>query len=1128
MSSPSQPPPTGAGDAPGDARSLAALYAKAKALREAEERNKLARARADAILASQGKGPKPQQKPRELSAAEKRSLVLGKVFQRSWAWTVGFFAWWLFVSCVGTYFFTRGFLLTRLVLEEKSACGEVPGGEGLSAVGRGGAENGCWAEKSFDKAVVLVIDALRYDFTVPQDNSTGQVLQCHNALPVLHESVLAHPENAFLLPFIADPPTTTLQRLKGLTTGTLPTFMEAGSNFAGTAIEEDNLLMQLKDQGKRIVHLGDDTWTALFPGYFEPQLSHAYDSFNVWDLHTVDEGVIEHIHPLLKEKKGEWDVLIGHFLGVDHAGHRYGPDHPAMKAKLQQMDKVIREVVESLDDDTLLVVMGDHGMDSKGDHGGESDDEVEAALWMYSRKGIFGRTDPKDLFPPATAKERAVNQIDLVPTLSLLLGVPIPFNNLGHPIEAAFAGRAGNNWGRLADVAAVTAAGIKRYQSAYFKARGVEESGGTKDLWERAQNAMHAAGVATKKAAKEEYVRKAYGLFAEYQHKTLEECKAMWARFDVTSMGLGIGILVGSLLALISFARNVTRESEPEDAIIDEKLEEAEKKLAEQGVQPDVEVDEDEKKEDFTRSTVQGAGIGALAGVAMGITGAMVDADTTITNGALLCSAIGSLLGAFAAQIGSKLPFRNPLPTNIWSIVSLLFPTLLAAGFGSNSYTIWEDKTLLFFLTTLGVLFLAASLKVEDKTQRILGITQSCLFIMLGWGSSWSTLCREEQMPFCSSTFYSSSTSSTSAPWSLVIPWLIAALLPDIIKSYLKGTKSYEGFAPLFIGVGLRMGLVLNALYWTLDVADDAEWITSLPAGSLKAIRVSIARTVIGLGWVVGPVAWSRAPPCVKISTTVETVDEGSQQATSRSEPAEPVNGQAAIATRITAPQAPRKKTTITILGFSNAHGSLYLLLLSSLLLPLLLLQKPMGALALSLAFWQILSLAELLDVLDLRSSPVAAVSLALLGQLAYFKTGHQATLASLQWDAAFVPFYDVIYPWSPLMVVANTLAGPILSTLSLPLLVSWKVEARQQPRRLAGEVGRMMAWYLLVWGGWAGVSAGMAGHLRRHLMLYRVFSPRWMLGALEAGFVGLLGVVVVGWAVWRGEGSVGGVFGWE
>lgn len=44
----------------------------------------------------------------------------------------------------------------------------------------------------------------------------------------------------------------------------------------------------------------------------------------------------------------DWDVLIAHFLGVDHCGHRFGPDHPAMAEKLTQMDGVIRSVSKHL------------------------------------------------------------------------------------------------------------------------------------------------------------------------------------------------------------------------------------------------------------------------------------------------------------------------------------------------------------------------------------------------------------------------------------------------------------------------------------------------------------------------------------------------------------------------------------------------------------------------------------------------------------------------------------------------------------------------------------------------------------------------------------------------------------
>jgi hypothetical protein len=42
-------------------------------------------------------------------------------------------------------------------------------------------------------------------------------------------------------------------------------------------------------------------------------------------------------------------------------------------SKQQQMNVVLKQVVDALDSDTLLVALGDHGMDPKGDHSGGSD-----------------------------------------------------------------------------------------------------------------------------------------------------------------------------------------------------------------------------------------------------------------------------------------------------------------------------------------------------------------------------------------------------------------------------------------------------------------------------------------------------------------------------------------------------------------------------------------------------------------------------------------------------------------------------------------------------------------------------------------------------------------------------------
>ncbi|PTB72799.1 hypothetical protein M440DRAFT_1394619 [Trichoderma longibrachiatum ATCC 18648] len=291
-----------------DYRAIAKQFAKAKAAREAREAR-------DAEAVEKGLPTEKEQTEILERQRERLNARRKRAYERRWWWTAAFWAWLLAVHGVGIWLFASGFLLTRLVLEDKSSCAAPPVEAASSPGAALDVAGGCWHPKQFDRAVVILIDALRYDFTVPEDPATAHAF--HNALPFLYETAVEAPQNAFLRPFIADPPTTTLQRLKGLTTGTLPTFIDAGSNFAGTAIDEDNLLMQLRDAGKKIAHLGDDTWWSLFPDHFEANISKAYDSFNVWDLHTVDNGVIDNIFPLLESsREGRWDLLIGHCLGI--------------------------------------------------------------------------------------------------------------------------------------------------------------------------------------------------------------------------------------------------------------------------------------------------------------------------------------------------------------------------------------------------------------------------------------------------------------------------------------------------------------------------------------------------------------------------------------------------------------------------------------------------------------------------------------------------------------------------------------------------------------------------------------------------------------------------------------------
>ncbi|KAK1088825.1 mannose-ethanolamine phosphotransferase gpi13 [Friedmanniomyces endolithicus] len=979
----------------------------------------------------------------DLKAQNQRAAVQ---FKAQHALVVAFFLLLFVFHALGIYLFCSGFLLSRLVLQDRSQC-DLPPIEVQHGHSVGSIESGCWHPKSFDKAVVILVDALRYDFTVPFQPRPGddQPRHFHNALPVLYET-------------------------SGLTTGTLPTFIDAGSNFAGTAIDEDNLVEQLYKAGKKVVHIGDDTWHSLFPGYFEPNLTKPFDSFNVWDLHTVDNGVNEHLFPLLEDNmQGRWDVIIGHYLGVDHAGHRYGPNHPAMHEKLKQMDDILRRMIDKLDDSTLLVVMGDHGMDVKGDHGGESDDEVEAALWMYSKRPVFGSRDADSVRPPLTAKERAVGQIDLVPTLAFLLGLPVPFNNLGQPIAEAFLGPK-TDFDNLAKVSRLTSAQIHRYQGQYAKARNFEESAtsSTSLLWQEANRVYNAVQSATRKPTSSDASRIA-NAFTAYQAEHLRICRGLWARFDLVSMSMGIAALIGTFAVIAIYAHGIGAD-----------------------------------RATITPLLLAWGAAGTAAG---GVAGAAVGFIPSLSL--IQISAFGAAVGGISATLVGLWPARKilkmPVPRTFWGGLCFLVTLLLCVGFASNSFTIWEDEQLLFILTTFAVLMLGSSLGQASREDRVLGAANSVSFLVATRLSSLSRLCREEQMPNCRSTYYASATSSTSASWQLIIPVLVFAVLPSAIAFFFGRTRNYEGIGVVWVGYAMRVGLFLVALFWVLDAADDNGWI---PMCQKRVSRLR-AYAIFVLASPLLNVQHEAAPQAVEPTSPV------SPEAFQTDEPIfTPLNN---------APEKPKPK--LIIFGYANTHGTRYLLLPSLWILALLLLQKPMGQGTLALCLVSILNILETLDALDQRHSPLGPTLFALMGSYYFFKTGHQAALATIQWESAFIPLKAIAYPWSPIFVILSTFGAQILCAIAVPAISLWKVPPKQPG--LLGRVAGAMATHVLFYAAIALATVVEAAWLRRHLMLYRVFMPRMLLAIIVLLLVEFVGAVVALVGVRWSVGSVYEVFGW-
>lgn len=992
------------------------------------------------------------------------------------------------LHAAGLVLFTRGFLLTRQALVEVNDCEPVRA--------NGDLDPSCSLPPTHAKLVLLVVDALRADFVLPVPPSSDPQ-SYHNHITLPSKLAQARPGHSFLGHFIADAPTTTLQRLKGLTTGSLPTFVDAGSNFGGEAVSEDNWLLQAKRAGKRIAMVGDDTWMNVFPagdaGVWAANQTWAYDSFNVEDLDSVDQGVVSHLVPLLDANlagAGEWDILVAHSLGLDHAGHRFGPRHGETTRKLRETQDLLAAVVDRLDEDTLLVVLGDHGMTETGDHGGDSRDELEAALWVYSAGAPL--TDPSWFAAPTTSERhplaplfnasllapelgdqmnlawpergvrtaRSVAQVDLVPTLSLLLGLPIPFNSLGLPIPELFFHRSAlplpptkpadspkrGFFGAKAPAAAreleslsplqtvlqahlLAASQLSHYLQTYTSTPAgadlrpaLPELHFTLSLAQSAYRGAHASG-----ADAPGMQLRALTKFWEYGRLARTKARGVWATFDAVLIGAGLGVWAASFaVALRLWA--ATQNGNRARFVVGQALE--------------------------------GSLLAGWMTLALWLLSAFERVGGLRPLFVLFILAAGAEIGALTTPPtpSARAGTYGLGPAWAWQqLVPLLPLAAHCALFGSNSYTVFEDRAVLFLLSTLLILGLVKALSAPEARlrTRLLGFGTAALVGVRLIASS--TICREEQAGRCVPTL-TLAPGSAAAGLAIALAFVAAWVVPTVLRASLRLSASDTGVAPAFLGGGVRFLLVLAVGYWAVDWCIAGLELEPNEVAVATALKTGLAR-VVQVGVVGGSsLVWWYTPVPLRVQR--QTIKVGPL-----------LRGWGWGMTDCGAEQDAAGKdlrTQVSFVGFANALGSTYLLLFATVFALVFLVSAPAAQVVLALYLAVVVCLLEVFDserdVRHLLSAvttssladwidhelPAAPShegpdftqlsTLALLSQLAFFGTGHQAVLSSIQWTSAFIGFPKLAYPFSPALVLINTLGPFLLSALAVPLFVFWNL----------------------------------------------------------------------------------------
>ena len=83
-----------------------------------------------------------------------------------------------------------------------------------------------------------------------------------------------------------------------------------------------------------------------------------------------------------------FDVIVCHMLGVDHAGHTYHANHSEIERKVVETDAYLKDILAKLDDDTVVLLYGDHGMTNDGNHGGGTENELKTVFFAYTKAGF--------------------------------------------------------------------------------------------------------------------------------------------------------------------------------------------------------------------------------------------------------------------------------------------------------------------------------------------------------------------------------------------------------------------------------------------------------------------------------------------------------------------------------------------------------------------------------------------------------------------------------------------------------------------------------------------------------------------------------------------------------------------
>ncbi|MCC6765488.1 MAG: alkaline phosphatase family protein [Deltaproteobacteria bacterium] len=220
-----------------------------------------------------------------------------------------------------------------------------------------------------------------------------------------------------------DPVTTTAPCVYSLTTGRPGNLVQAIFNFHSRPTTVDSLLSLVAADGGRLALAGDPAWHRQFGWLVPAEDRHESPEPGITIEHHIDAYDAAAVEFLLgKYADPRYRLLVVHLGSLDAVGHMVTPRAPRYAQQMTFLDGLLARTAAAIDTSTtLLLVTGDHGMASRGTHGGE--DEARRTPYVLVGPGVRAGVR-QDL--PQTALTSTLLAVLGLPFLPVSLEPPAP------------------------------------------------------------------------------------------------------------------------------------------------------------------------------------------------------------------------------------------------------------------------------------------------------------------------------------------------------------------------------------------------------------------------------------------------------------------------------------------------------------------------------------------------------------------------------------------------------------------------------------------------------------------------------------------------------------------------------